>query len=272
MGAEVKGIAQPVFCRSFGEGPRKVLALHCTLAHSGAWRGLVEAMGADVTFVTPDMLSHGRSPDWDRRGDFQDRSVAAVEHLLEAPMDIIGHSFGATIALRLAVAHPDKVRSLTMIEPVFFTVALQDDPGKVTEHDADAADFTAAMMAGDDALGARLFNRMWSEGGAKWDALPEPARASMTRSIHVVPACQPAVYEDRAGMLKPGVLDTVTCPGLLLRGSNSHPVIKVVNDGLARRLPNAENHVVEGAGHMVPISHPVETAVKLRALFERAPV
>lgn len=265
-------VVQPVFCRSFGEGPRKVLALHCTLAHSGVWRGMVDALGAGVTFVTPDMLSHGRSPDWDRQGDFQDRSVAAIEPLLDEPMDIIGHSFGATIALRLAVAHPEKVRSLTMIEPVFFTVALQDDPDKVAQHDADAVDFTTAMLAGDDALGARLFNRMWSEGGAKWDDMPEQARASMTRSIHVVPACQPAVFEDRAGMLKPGVLDTVNCPSLLLRGSNSHPVITAVNDGLTRRLPDADNRVVEGAGHMVPITHPVETAAIMRELFARAPV
>jgi pimeloyl-ACP methyl ester carboxylesterase len=65
------------------------------------------------------MLSHGKSPDWDGSGDFQDVSVAAALPFLDdAPMDLIGHSFGATLALRLAVAHPDRVRSLTMIEPV----------------------------------------------------------------------------------------------------------------------------------------------------------
>ncbi|MBL4769029.1 MAG: alpha/beta hydrolase [Rhodobacteraceae bacterium] len=265
-------VSQPVFCRSFGQGQRKVLALHCTLAHSGAWRGIVEAMGSDVTFVTPDMLSHGRSPDWDRQGDYQDRGVTAVEPFLDEPMDIIGHSFGATIALRLAVAHPGKVRSLTMIEPVYFAVVIEDDPAQVADHDVNETGYLDALDAGDDALAARLFNRMWSDGGLKWPDMPEQMRASMTRSIHVVPACRPSLLDDLPGMLKPGVLDRVTCPSLLLRGSRSPSIIKTVNDGLARRLPDADNRVVEGAGHMVPISHPVETAAILRDLFARSPV
>ena len=266
---DAKTVPQPVFVRSFGQGPRPVLALHCTIAHSGAWRGLAGFMGEDVTLITPDMLSHGRSPDWDKQGDFQDRSVAAVQHLLDQPMDIIGHSFGATIALRLAVEHPELVRSLTRIEPVYFAVALQDDPQLVADHDADAGPFAAALIAGDDALAARLFNRMWSNGTPRWPDLPEATRAAMTRSIHVVPACRASLYDDLPGMLAPGVLDRVTAPVLLLRGSLTHPVIGAVNDGLARRLPDAQSVVIDGAGHMLPISHPRETAVELERLFAR---
>lgn len=267
-----QGVPQPVFVRSFGQGPRRVLALHCTIAHSGAWRGLAEVMGDVVTLVTPDMLSHGRSPDWDRQGDIQDRSVTAVEHLLDAQMDVIGHSFGATIALRLALEHPKRVRSLTLIEPVFFAVALQDDPQTVADHDADAAPYIAAVQAGDDALAARVFNRMWSEDGPRWPDLPESTRAAMTRSIHFVAASRPAVYDDHAGMLAPGVLGRVTMPVLLLRGSRTHPVIATVNEGLAWRLPDAQSVVVEGAGHMLPITHPGAAAAELRRLFARAPV
>jgi lipase len=263
-------VAQTLFVRSFGDGPRRVLALHCTLAHSGAWRGLAGVMGQDATFVTPDMLSHGRSPDWDENGDFQDRSMAAVENLLEPEMDIIGHSFGATVALRLAVAHPQKVRSLTMIEPVFFAVALQDAPELVAQHDEDAEPFADAIRSGDMALAARVFNRMWSNGGPRWPDLPETLRATMTRAISVVPACRDALYDDLAGLLAPNVLKRVTAPCLLLAGSETHPVIGAVNDGLVRRLPNAQSAVIDGAGHMLPITHPAQTADQLRQLFARA--
>lgn len=263
----MNAVSQPVFVRSFGTGPRRVLALHCTLAHSGAWRGLAGLMGDAVTLVTPDLLSHGRSPDWDGQGDFQDRCADGVAHLLEPDMDIIGHSFGATVALRLAVAHPERVRSLTMIEPVFFAVALRDAPELVATHEVEAIPYTEALAAGDDALAARLFNRMWSDSGPRWPDMPEATRAAMTRAIHVVPAQQPSLFDDRPGMLKPGVLDRVTAPVLLLRGSQTHPAIAVVNDGLARRLPDATSVVIEGAGHMLPISHPGETAVELERLF-----
>jgi len=263
-------VSQPVFVHHYGNGPRRVLALHCTLAHAGVWRGLSGLMDQEVTLVAPDMLSHGRSPDWDGQGDFQDRSVAAVQHLLEPGMDIIGHSFGGTVALRLAVEHPDLVRSVTMIEPVFFAVALQDDPDLVADHDRDAGPFTDALQAGDNALGARLFNRMWGGNGPRWPDMPEKLRAAMTRAITIVPACRNAIYDDLAGLLAPGVLDRVQVPCLVLRGSQSHPVVGVINDGLARRLPDAQNVVVEGAGHMVSISHPSQTATELRKLFARS--
>jgi len=264
------GVSQPVFMRSFGNGPRRVLALHCTLAHSGAWRGLAGQMGGQTTLITPDMLSHGRSPDWDGQGDFQDRSVAGVEHLLEQDMDLIGHSFGATIALRLAVAYPEKVRSLTLVEPVFFAVALRDDPGPLAEHDADMKPCFDAMSAGDMALGARLFNRLWSLGGPRWPDLPETTRAAMTRGVTIVLACRAPIYDDLAGMLEPGVLDRVQAPCLLLRGGETHPAITAVNDGLARRLPDADNVVIDGAGHMVVISHPAQSAAELKRLFARS--
>ncbi len=266
----MKTVSQPVFIRSFGDGPRRALALHCTLAHSGAWRGLAGLIGDKVTLITPDMLSHGRSPDWDGKGDFQDRCVEGVEHLLEPDMDIIGHSFGATVALRLAVTYPEKVRSLTMIEPVFFAVALADAPELVAAHLAEAAPYAEALAAGDDALAARLFNRMWSEGGPRWPDMPESTRAAMTRAIHVVPAQQPSLFDDRPGVLAPGVLDRVTAPVLLMRGRKAHPAIVAVNVGLAARLPNAQSVVIEGAGHMLPITHPMETAAELGRLFARS--
>jgi lipase len=270
---DAAALPQKLAMRRFGHGERQVLAIHCTLAHSGAWRGLAEAMDTEITLTGVDMLSHGRSPDWDRQGVFQDRIVAATAPFLHRKMDLIGHSFGATVALRLALEYPDKVRSLTMIEPVFFAVALQDDAKLVQLHDSDSAGFFAALRAGNDALAARLFNRMWaSEDAPRWPQLPEATREAMIRAIRVVPACRVSLYDDLAGLLRPGVLARVRAPVLLLAGRDTHPVIGAINEGLARRLPDAQSHVIAGAGHMLPISHPAETAAQLRALLVRAPL
>lgn len=268
---DLSGLPQPVYSRHLGHGPRDALAIHCTLAHSGTWRGLAAALDGEAGVTAFDMLSHGRSPDWDGQGDYQDRNVAAADRLLSPGMDVIGHSFGATVALRLAVAHPERVRSLTLIEPVFFAVARQDAPDLVARHHEEAAPFAEALQRGEDALAARLFNRMWSAAGMpRWPQLPEATRAAMTRAIHVVPACDAALFDDRAGLLEPGVLARANMPVLLLRGSLTQPVIGAINDGLARRLPDAESAVIEGAGHMLPITHPQDVAAQVRALFGRA--
>lgn len=267
---DLAALPQPVASRRCGHGPREVLAVHCTIAHAGAWRGLAGLMEDETALTAFDMLSHGKSPDWDGEGDFQDRIVEIAETFLTGRMDLIGHSFGATVALRLAVAHPDLVRSLTLIEPVFFAVALEDAPDLVARHEVEAGPYVAALAAGDDALGARLFNRMWSHGGPRWPDMPERTRAAMIRGIHVLPHCRPALFHDRPGLLEPGVLDRIGAPVLLLRGSETHPVIAAVNDGLARRLPDARSLVIEGAGHMAPITHPRATAAHLRTLFAQA--
>lgn len=266
-------VPQPIFARDFGQGPRKVLALHCTIAHSGAWRGLAAQMDDEVTLKATDMLCHGRSPDWDGQGDFQDRMTeAALAHLTE-PMDVIGHSFGASVALRLAVARPDLVRTLTMIESVHFAFVKDAYPDVMRRQTEDSRPFREAAAAGDYALAARIFNRGWgSDSSPPWDEMPEAMREAMTRGVRIVPACGPSITGDRPGLTKPGALDMVTMPVLLLRGDQTEEIIAAVNDTFERILLDAENVVVPGAGHMLPVTHPKETAEALRRLFLRVPV
>lgn len=247
--------------RTLGQGPRRVLGLHCTLAFGGAWAGIVDALDGEVTFVAPDMPSHGKSDDWDGVSHLSDTAVASsVAAMDDAPMDVIGHSFGAMTALRIAVSYPERVRSLTVIEPVFFAIARQDAPETVAAYESHSLPFTKAMNSGDAEAGARVFNRMWSDQAPAWDSLPERTRAAMTRGVHVVPGSRDVLYDDDRGLLQPGGLDAARMPTLVLRGEQAHPAIIATNDGLAARMRNARQAVVPGAGHMAPISHPRETA------------
>ena len=253
-----------------GQGPRSALALHCTLAFGGAWSGVAKHLRQDLTMVAPDMPSHGGSADWDEVSDFSDTVyAAAIATLDDTPMDVVGHSFGAMTALRRAIASPELVRSLTLIEPVFFAVAARDAPETMTDHDARAAPFFDAISAGDFPQAARSFNRMWSDGPI-WDSLSERSRAAMIRAIHVVPDTFGFLYEDAMGMLAPGVLDTVTMPTLLIRGIKTLPAVAAVNDGLMARLPNAFQAVIENAGHMAPISHPAPVSDAIKDLLMRS--
>lgn len=259
-----------IYSRSFGAGPRRVLAVHCSLAHSGAWRGLASQMEAEITLTAFDMYAHGRSPDWTGAADFQTANVNAGLALLEAeagPVDLIGHSFGATVALRMAQARPELVKSLTLIEPVLFAVTRLEAPEAQAALEAEEAPFGALYAAGDVEGATRFFNRMWGTGKPKWNEMPEQARAAMVRAMQVVPQSFDTLYLDDKGVLLPGALEPVAMPVLLLSGGESQPVMPLINDGLARRLADARSIVVPQAGHMLPITHAGETAALLRAFW-----
>jgi len=248
-----------------------MLALHCTMAFGGAWAGFAKHTGEQVTLIAPDLPSHGQSVDWDEVSDFSETSfLAALSAMDEGPMDVIGHSFGGAVALRLAVAHPEKVRSLTVVEPVFLAVGAANAPEAVHKHGAVIKPSLDALQAGDFETAARIFNGMWSDEGPKWETLPVRTRAAMVRAIHVLPAQHRFLFDDTAGMLAPGGLDCVAAPTLVMRGELAHPAIIATNDGLAQIMPNAVQSVITGAGHMAPISHPKLVAEVVLELLARS--
>ena len=248
-----------------------MLAIHCSLAHAGVWRGVGEALGDLCTTTAYDLPMHGRSAPWDGTGDIHDIATEMGRSLLKAPMDVIGHSFGATVALRLAIETPALVRSVTLIEPVYFAAALAD--GLVSKEGFASANpgFEAALEAGDMMEAARAFNRGWGDGTG-WDRIPQAKRQYMAERIHFVPASTAALHDDSAGLLRPGRFAQATMPALLLEGSTSPPAMGAILDSIERRLPNVTRAKVAGAGHMAPLTHPAEVAAKVRRLLARVPV
>lgn len=257
-----------IYHRTLGQGPRQALLLHCSLAHGGAWRGLAGFLEDDFTFTAFDHLDHGRSDAWNREGDYHGVSTEVGKSFLQQePIDLVGHSFGATVALRMAVECPEKVRSLVLIEPVFFAVAIRDDPARADEHRQEMEDMRALLDAGEREAAAKAFLAEWGGGGLPWEQLPQEARADMAAKIHIILDAEPQLYGDKAGLLDAGRLEGLTMPVLLVRGADSPGSIAAINAGLARRIPGAQSVSVAGAGHMAPITHPKACADELRRFW-----
>ncbi len=79
--------------------------------------------------LVPDRPGHGRSFDPGRPDDAQADGVMIVRRFAdEEGVHLVGHSFGACVALHAAAARPDMVRSLTLIEPAMAALAIDRGP------------------------------------------------------------------------------------------------------------------------------------------------
>lgn len=252
------------FARVWGQGPDPALLLHCSLAHAAAWAGMAAKLTDRLHMIAPDLVGHGRAPDHDPSRDYHDQATAeALTHLPDRPCHLIGHSFGATVALRIAIDHPERVRSLTLIEPMLFAAAAEG-PGK-RENDAVFAALAPAFAAQDHLAAARGFMAVWGDG-TPFDALRAGQKTYIRPRMPLIAASNPALQDDAARLLPR--IGQVTCPVLMLAGSASPQVIHDIQDGLAARLPTARRAVVAGAGHMLPITHPTKVAAQIRAFLD----
>lgn len=234
-----------------GPAPQTLL-LHCTLARSEALLPLAGAVPGDAVLM--DLLGHGKSQDWDGESDYQTANMQAAAALCDTPLHVIGHSFGATVALRMALDQPDRVARLTLIEPVYF--ALATDPAARTDHVARFGPIIAAYAAGDHDTAARLFHGDW--GGGAWDDLPAHSRAAFARRMRLIMAGVPAIQDDVHGVQ--ARLSQLTVPVTLIRGAASVPIVAAVHAAICNAVPQARDHVVAGAGHMVPMTHVPQVA------------
>jgi haloalkane dehalogenase len=115
---------QQVYCQIDGEGP-PVLLLHGNPDTSRIWGAVVEQLRGRYRCVAPDLPGLGRSQICPDGFDFTlsglARWVDAVATAV-APIELINlvvHDFGGIFGLAWAVRHPDKVRSVAIINTLF---------------------------------------------------------------------------------------------------------------------------------------------------------
>ena len=110
--------------RDRGRG-EPVIFIHGTPSHSYEWRDVVPHIeAAGFRTVTYDLLGYGRS----ERPVDRDTSVAAQTDLLGHLLDALGidraaivaHDIGGAVGQRFAVAHPERVRRLMLIDSVSY--------------------------------------------------------------------------------------------------------------------------------------------------------
>lgn len=107
------------------EAKRTVVLVHGFSTYSFSWEATFPALyDAGFCVVRYDLYGRGYSdrPSLSYDKDlFDGQLLQLLEALrIEAPVDLIGNSMGGLIVTTFAARHPEKVRTLTLIDPAFF--------------------------------------------------------------------------------------------------------------------------------------------------------
>lgn len=242
--------------REAGAGPA-VVCLHSNASHSGQWRDLMSQLSPQYRVLAPDSFGSGQSPDWhsDRVISLSDEVdlLAPVIDRLDAPFFVVGHSYGAAIALKLALRYPGRVRALALYEPTLFSLIDADsDPPNDADGIRDTGSAAAAALdAGDKALAARAFIDYWM-GPGSWDRTPPQRQPVIADSVANVRRWGHALFTEPAPL---SAFATLDIPVLYMTGRRSTQAAKGVARRLLSVLPQARHLEFEALGHMGPLTH-----------------
>lgn len=228
-----------------------VLAVHSGGFTSRQWKKLAELVAPRHRVLTPNLIGYS---DGDRIAPgtpFHFRQdVELLAALLVEPTHLVGHSYGGFIAMQLALARPELVRSIALYEPVTF--GLLDEPadqpvrdtiGQLGPYTPDASGVDEAWLEG--------FIDWWQGPGA-WRQLPEPTKQAFREVGWKVSEEVRTLAADRTSS---AAYATVHAPTLLLAGERTQPAELHVIRKLAQVLPHARLEVLAEMGHMGPITH-----------------
>jgi pimeloyl-ACP methyl ester carboxylesterase len=159
---------------------------------------------------------------------------------------VVAISYGALVALELATRRPERVRSLTLVEPALFSWLADDE---------DYAPWFVRFVELESAGAAGADPEEWLD---EWLGLIDPkmaeALAPGPRAREILERALPhQLAEESAASYRPdiGRLAALGIPALVVNGADSEPALHAVGQALAGALPGSRHVLIPGAGHQV---------------------
>jgi pimeloyl-ACP methyl ester carboxylesterase len=271
----VPGDGIGLHARDWGGGGQAVLLLHGLASNARIWDGVASRLaGAGLRVAALDLRGHGDSDQPDQGYDFpsvgRDLASALARLGLERPV-LVGHSWGASVALQFAAERPGALAGLVLVDGALTGVAEWAGP---TREDArrrlapprfavPLADWLARAGRFDPGgPGGRTWVRDYLRAGVEVDD-QGVARARFRFGNHL------QVVDALYGQRPPALYPLVDCPVLLCPAgdpADSGGQAEAKRGAVGRALgllPSAEVTWFEDTMHDIPLQRPAELAAEL---------
>ena len=242
----------PVFYRT--ADAESILYLHGVPTSSDDWPAFLERTGG----LAPDLIGFGRSA----KGGHLDYTPHGLEQFVERflaalsldQVSLVGHDWGATIALLFAQRHPDRIDRLVVIDPVPLLDGFRW--GR-------AARIWRRPVVGELAMGSTtrwVFDRSMRRGCLRPDAWPRERLTALweqfdqgtQRAILRLYRAAPEQWLAQAG----AGLHSIRSPALVLWGEADPWIPVALGEQLVGRLPDARLERIGEAGHWPWLEQP----------------
>lgn len=240
-----------LFYREVGKG-QPIIILHGIFGSSDNWLTQARMLSTHYHVFSLDQRNHGQSPhsdEFDYPSMVTDLAEFIDDHALSDPV-IIGHSMGGKTAMNFALAHPDKLRRLIVVDIApkpynleHYTIldGLKAIPIDTLQTRQEADDILARYVPEPDVRQFLLKNlQRKPEGGFGWKLN--------------LPAIDKNLSNIGLDMQYPGTFDK---PVLFVRGERSRYISDEDMDRILQIFPKAQIETLD-TGHWVQAEKPQE--------------
>lgn len=182
---------------------------------------------------------------------------------------LVASSYGAFIALALAVRRPERVAAIVAVEPAMLCYADFSASGRAALarfRQTVVEPANAAFRRGDNRLGAQLMTGGIHAGGALvLDPVAQARRQRSARAMRML-----ALSSNEFPLLPPAALAGLACPVLLVSGRQTAEIHAEIFRNVCQAMPRARVTTIDGAGHPVPRDQPARFNAEALAFLHSA--
>jgi 3-oxoadipate enol-lactonase len=239
-----------------GEGPAVVL-VHEAIADSRMWEPQWRTFPRAHRTVRYDMRGFGQSPIGPGTYSHARDLLDLLDEVGLERTSLVGGSLGGRVALEVAVAQPERIEKLVLMDP--------GGPGADWSEETQAGweEEDAALERGDIDAAVEVNLRMWVDGPhrspSEVDADLRARVGEMQRRAFEI---QMPVYETaREELLVPDLADRVgevRVPTLILTGDEDRDDIQALANKLAETIPDVQRTSIPRAAHIPSLERPGE--------------
>jgi lipase len=246
-----------------------VVFLHSGVGSAGEWREVFLGWPTGYRLIAVDAYRGGDDPGVPGQRSLDDYAdqVHAVVDLVGEPVHLIGFSWGGATALQVGVTTPEELSSLTVIEPEAYSLLRLENPQVFAEivglrdrwrEHVRADRWYEAFEEFIDFYNGRGSFAHWPADRRNMFLNEQRARGDLWDVLFDAP-------------LTREVLRTMAVPVLVVEGSATSAIDHALCEVVLRHVPQVEHAIIEGAGHMIPLTHATELAQNLAGIMASTP-